>query len=76
MTTCTELGYPVAIGDALLGHSLGRIRDTYVNLGTEGIMATASQETADWINSALKGEMPKPGVKVQKTKKPGRPARK
>ena len=69
MTTCTELGYPVAIGDALLGHSLGRIRDTYVNLGTEGIMATASQETADWINSALKGEMPKPGVKVQKTKK-------
>ena len=64
MTTCTELGYPAAIGDALLGHSLGRIRDTYVNLGTEGIMATASQETADWIASALRGESPKPGVKI------------
>jgi len=68
MTTCTELGYPIAIGDALLGHSLGRIRDTYVNLGTEGIMATASQETADWINAALKGAMPKPGVKFGKGK--------
>lgn len=67
MTTCTELGYPIAIGDALLGHSLGRIRDTYVNLGTEGIMATASQETADWIAAALRGQLPKPGVKFQKT---------
>lgn len=71
MTTCTELGYPAAIGDALLGHSLGRIRDTYVNLGTEGIMATASQETADWIAAALRGESPKPGVKTRKEKASG-----
>ena len=71
MTTCTELGYPAAIGDALLGHSLGRIRDTYVNLGSEGIMATASQETADWVASALRGENPKPGVKIPYMKEKG-----
>jgi integrase len=32
MSTSMELGYPAAIGDALLGHSLGKIRDTYVHL--------------------------------------------
>lgn len=64
MSTSLELGYPAAIGDALLGHSLGRIRDTYVHLGSEGIMATASQETADWIGAALSGVKVKPGVKA------------
>jgi len=64
MTTCTELGYPLAIGDALLGHSLGRIQDTYVNLGSEGILATATRETADWIAAAMAGEKVKPGLKV------------
>lgn len=68
MTVCTELGYPLAIGDALLGHSLGRIRDVYVNLGSEGIMATASQETADWIAAAMAGKRPKPGQKVSESK--------
>jgi integrase len=63
MTTCTELGYPMTIGDALLGHSLGKIRDTYVNLGSEGIMATASQETADWIAAAMEGKPVRAGVK-------------
>lgn len=64
MSTCCELGYPPAIGDALLGHSLGRIRDTYVNLGTEGIMATASQEAADWIEAAMAGKQVKAGAKI------------
>jgi integrase len=71
MTTCTELGYPLAIGDALLGHSLGKIRDTYVNLGSEGIMATASQETADWIAAAMAGKKVKLGVKVAKETQAG-----
>ena len=53
MTTCCELGHPLAIADTLLGHSLGKIRDTYVNLGSEGTMATASQETADWIPAPM-----------------------
>jgi hypothetical protein len=53
----------------LLGQSLGKIRDTYVHLGTEGIMATASQETADWIAAAMAGQKVKPGVKVAKLEK-------
>ena len=69
MSVCTELGYPMTIGDALLGHSLGKIRDTYVHLGSEGIMATASQETADWIAAAMAGKKVKPGVKVAKEEK-------
>ena len=69
MSTSMELGYPAAIGDALLGHSLGKIRDTYVHLGSEGIMATASQETADWIAAAMAGKKVKPGVKVAKEEK-------
>lgn len=64
MSTSMELGYPAAIGDALLGHSLGKIRDTYVHLGSEGIMAMASQEVADWIAAAMAGDEVKPGVKV------------
>jgi len=66
MSTSMELGYPAAIGDALLGHSLGKIRDTYVHLGSQGIMATASQETADWIAAAMAGKAVKPGVKIAK----------
>lgn len=65
MSVSMELGYPAAIGDALLGHSLGKIRDTYIRLGSEGIMATASQEVADWIAAAMAGEAVKPGVKVK-----------
>jgi integrase len=64
MTATLELGYPAAIGDTLLGHSLGKIRDTYTNLSMEGILSTASEETAQWIAAALRGENPKPGSKV------------
>jgi len=70
MSTCTELGYPPAIGDALLGHSLGKIRDTYINLGPDGILAQATQETSDWIASALAGQAPKRGKKVTTPKEP------
>ncbi len=69
-TVCTELGYPPAISDALVGHSMGKIRDTYINLGTDGILARASQETADWIQAALSGAEPKPGVKASGKRKP------
>lgn len=66
MSVCTELGFPMSIGDTLLGHSLGKIRDTYVHLDSSGILATTSQETADWIAAAMAGQTVKPGVKVKK----------
>jgi integrase len=69
MTTCTELGNPTAIGDTLLGHSLGKIQDTYVNLSPDGILAIASQQTSDWIAAALRGANPKVGQKVKADKK-------
>lgn len=67
-TTCNELGYPASIGDALLGHSLGRIRDTYTQLGPDGILGRASEDTADWIGAALIGKAPKVGKKVNAIK--------
>lgn len=63
-TACMELGHPAAIADSLLDHSLGRIRDTYVNFGTDGILAQASQATADGIAAALAGAQPKAGMIV------------
>ncbi len=63
-TNCVELGHPVVIGDILLGHSLGRIRDTYLSLRPDGVMARASQETADWIAAAMAGANPKVGEKI------------
>jgi integrase len=65
MTVCTELGHPPAVGDALLGHSLGKIRDVYIQLGSDGILATAAQDTANWIEAAFMGKNPKPGVKIE-----------
>jgi integrase len=64
MSVSVELGYPPAIGDTLLGHSLGKITDTYTRLSMDGILRNASEDTAAWIASALRGENPKPGVKV------------
>lgn len=64
MSITVELGYPPAIGDTLLGHSLGRIQDTYTRLSMDGILRSASEDTAAWIASALRGEKPKSGVKV------------
>jgi integrase len=73
MTTCTELGNPTAIGDTLLGHSLGKIQDTYVNLSPDGILAIASQQTSDWIAAGLAGANPKLGKKVKASKKAPEP---
>ena len=64
MTVTVELGYPPAIGDTLLGHSLGKITDTYTRLSTAGILANASEDAAQWIAAALRGEAPKAGQKV------------
>jgi len=64
MTTLAELGYPQSIGDVLLGHSLGKIRDTYTNLSMDGILSTASEDAAQWIAAAMRGEKPKNGAKV------------
>jgi integrase len=63
-TTSVELGNPPAIGDTLLGHSLGRIRDTYLTLRPDGVMAQASQQTSDWIAAAMSGVNPKVGEKI------------
>jgi len=65
MTTCTELGYPPAIGDTLLGHSLGKITDTYTRLSVDGILSNASTDTALWIAAAMQGKKVKAGEKVK-----------
>ena len=64
MSVSVELGYPPAIGDTLLGHSLGKIQDTYTRLSMDGILRNASEDTAAWIAAALRGENPKSGQKV------------
>jgi integrase len=70
-SVCVELGYPTAIADTLLGHSLGKITDTYVRLSVDGILSTASQDTALWIAVAMRGEKPKNGEKVTPKAKAG-----
>jgi integrase len=63
-TVCMELGYPGGVGDYLLGHSLGKIRDTYTNLSAEGILAQAAIEISGWIGAAMAGREPVTGKKV------------
>lgn len=67
-STCAELGFGAAVADSLLGHSLGRITDVYVNFGADGILAQGSQATADWIAAAMAGKAVKPGVRITKGK--------
>jgi hypothetical protein len=52
-----------------VGHSLGKIQDTYVNLSPEGILTIASQQTADWIAAAMAGQNPKLAQKIKKPRK-------
>lgn len=67
-TVCIDLGYTAAIGDILLGHSLGAIRDTYIRLDTDGVLGLASTDTSNWIAAAMAGKKVKPYEKVaQKT---------
>lgn len=64
MSTCQEVGYPLAIAKTLLGHSLGKITDTYTALDPTGILAQASNATGEWIAEALAGREPVVGKKV------------
>ncbi|GLH74115.1 integrase [Geothrix limicola] len=64
MSVSVELGYPPAIGDTLLGHSLGKIQDVYTRLSMDGILRNASEDTSAWIAAALRGENPKSGTKI------------
>jgi hypothetical protein len=64
-STVFELTALPALEDALLGHSGGRVRDSYTVLDAQGILAQASRETGDWLEAALEGRSPKAGVKVE-----------
>jgi len=64
---CGELGFPDSVGETLLGHSLGKVKDTYIQYGPEGILGEASQATADWMAKAMKGGKPKVGERVKPT---------
>jgi hypothetical protein len=43
-----------------------RDRLTNLNFNRQAIMATASQETSDWVAAAMAGVKVKPGVKIAK----------
>jgi len=62
---CGELGFPDSVGETLLGHSLGKVKDTYIQYKPDGILGEASQATADWIAAALRGGKPKVGERVK-----------
>lgn len=64
-SVCASLGFPPQAFDLLLGHRLGGVRDTYTVMSAgEGLLAQASEDTAQWIAAAMRGENPKVGVKV------------
>jgi len=65
-TVCAELGYPPQVFDALLGHKVAGMAGVYTRLSPAGgILAEASQATADWIAAALDGRQPKLGEKIK-----------
>jgi len=66
MSTCTELGYPPAVGGTLLGRSLGKFTDTCSRLSLDGILTRASEDAAPWIAAAMRGESPTPVARVIK----------
>ena len=70
-TVCIDLGYTTAIGDILLGHSLGAIRDTYIRLDTDGVLGLASTDTSNWIAAAMAGKKVKPYEKITSKAKAG-----
>ncbi len=69
-STCAELDYPPQVFDTLLGHKLPGVTGIYTRMSANGILAEASQATADWLAAALGGKNPKAGEKVpsQETK--------
>lgn len=62
---CGELGFPDSVGETLLGHSLGKVRDVYIQYSPDGILGQASQSTADWIAEALMGGKPRVGERIK-----------
>jgi len=65
-TVCAELGYPPQVFDTLLGHKVAGMAGVYTRLSPAGgILAEASQATADWIAAAMDGKQPKLGEKVK-----------
>jgi hypothetical protein len=63
---CAELGYPPQVFEALLGHKVAGMAGVYTRLSPAGgILAEASQATADWIAAALDGRQPKLGEKIK-----------
>lgn len=64
-TVCSELGYPPQVFDALLGHKVAGVAGVYTRLSPSGgILAEASQATADWVAAALEGLKPKLGERI------------
>lgn len=60
-----ELGFDDSVGETLLGHSLGKVKDTYIRYTPGGRIGTASQVTADWIFLAMQGKKPKVGERAK-----------
>lgn len=62
---CAELGYPPQVFNFLLGHKPAGMAGVYTHLNPAGgILAEASQATADWIAAAMAGTNPALGQKV------------
>jgi integrase len=73
-TVCAELGYPPQVFDFLLGHKSAGMAGVYTHLNPAGgLLAEASQATADWIAAAMGGRSPALGQKVKLREEDGRP---
>ena len=61
--------YPPQVFDFLLGHKSAGMAGVYTHLNPAGgILAEASQATADWIAAAMAGKNLKLGEKVKREK--------
>ena len=70
-TVCAELGYPPQVFDTPLGHTVAGIAGVYTRLSPSGgILAEASQATADWIAAAMDGRKPRLGEKFRPDQAP------
>ncbi|MDR3670148.1 MAG: hypothetical protein P4L36_04850 [Holophaga sp.] len=73
-TVCAELGYPPQVFDFLLGHKPAGMAGVYTHMNPAGgILAEASQATADWIAAAMGGKNPALGQKVRPGEEDDRP---
>lgn len=59
-------GYPPQVFDTLLGHKVAGMAGVCTRLSPAGgILAEASQATADWIAAAMDGRNPRLGEKMK-----------